>query len=295
MTDDGLVECRLCGRRWRSLGHHLRKGHGIDADEYRDRFGIRRGEPLTSPATRARMSDAIGRTIAAGKLDGHYAGNAARASDAGAAGDLAKRRLRAAGVEFPHGTPRTLRRHIRLIVEAVEAGAGVATAVKASPISYTTLHAGLKRHPDLKARVEAAKRAGPGAPGPHFTSRETARTLGMTRYVTGRPCSAGHVAERLVSSGECCECHRLGQHRRGTAAHEGRRGCRVAPGSPTGPIPLDPVLRALAAIEAGETVEVACTRHGISDSTYYGRLQRHSTLRDRHKAAMQGRARVRPV
>ena len=29
---------------------------------------------------------------------------------------------------------------------------------------------------------------------------------GKTRYFTGKPCKHGHIAERMVSSGSCCEC-----------------------------------------------------------------------------------------
>jgi hypothetical protein len=44
-----------------------------------------------------------------------------------------------------------------------------------------------------------------------LTRHEAARR-GMTRYYTGRPCLRGHVAERYVSSGQCCQC-RLEQAR----------------------------------------------------------------------------------
>lgn len=158
MPDDDLVECRLCGTRWRSLGHHLRHGHKMSADDYRDRFGIRRGEPLTSQATRARFQQAIRQTIAAGALAEHYAGNGARAGPASAIGHEVRHRLVAAGLVPPFGAPATPRAVIEGIVVAIEAGAKVATAVKQSPIVYSAFHAGLGRHPDLKIRVEAAKR-----------------------------------------------------------------------------------------------------------------------------------------
>jgi hypothetical protein len=36
--------------------------------------------------------------------------------------------------------------------------------------------------------------------------RPEARAKGLTRYTTGRPCKHGHITERMVSSGTCCEC-----------------------------------------------------------------------------------------
>lgn len=41
--------------------------------------------------------------------------------------------------------------------------------------------------------------------GPEI-DRQTARSLGLTRYFTGKPCKKGHVAERWVSSLTCIEC-----------------------------------------------------------------------------------------
>lgn len=129
----------------------------MSADAYRDRFGIRRGEPLTSAATRARFQQAIRQTIAAGALAEHYADNRARASSAGAIGREVKRALMATGLARPLGAPATPRAVIEAIVVAIEAGAKVATAVKRSPIVYSAFHGGLGRYPDLKVRVEAAK------------------------------------------------------------------------------------------------------------------------------------------
>lgn len=37
-------------------------------------------------------------------------------------------------------------------------------------------------------------------------SRADARALGLKRYVTGKPCKNGHVAERLVCNNSCSEC-----------------------------------------------------------------------------------------
>ncbi|MBE9636552.1 hypothetical protein [Salipiger mangrovisoli] len=47
--------------------------------------------------------------------------------------------------------------------------------------------------------------------------RETARSIGLVRFFTGKPCKYGHVAERWVSSGTCIECvlqrHRTPEYR----------------------------------------------------------------------------------
>lgn len=36
--------------------------------------------------------------------------------------------------------------------------------------------------------------------------RPEARLQGLIRYFTGRPCKMGHISERQVSNGNCCEC-----------------------------------------------------------------------------------------
>jgi hypothetical protein len=53
---------------------------------------------------------------------------------------------------------------------------------------------------------------------PAVISIARARQLGLKRYFTGQPCSAGHVAERYVSMGGCCECVRLGSVKARAAA-----------------------------------------------------------------------------
>jgi hypothetical protein len=40
-------------------------------------------------------------------------------------------------------------------------------------------------------------------------SRELARERGLARYFTGKPCKHGHVAERLLSNGDCIVCASL--------------------------------------------------------------------------------------
>lgn len=43
-------------------------------------------------------------------------------------------------------------------------------------------------------------------------SAREARAAGHSRYFTGKPCVAGHIAERITNSGTCVVCH--GQRRR---------------------------------------------------------------------------------
>lgn len=165
MSDDGMIACQLCGKRWRSLGHHLRKKHDMSADEYRDRFGIRRGEPLTSQAARDAFAASIRRTIDAGGLAEHYAGNADRASRAGRTGQAIRQALQDAGHAVAPGAPKLAKADVEAVIAAIEAGAKVATAVKRSPISYSGFHAALARHPELRERVAKAKSAKVKRPG----------------------------------------------------------------------------------------------------------------------------------
>lgn len=37
-------------------------------------------------------------------------------------------------------------------------------------------------------------------------TRAAAIDAGLVRYFTGEPCIRGHVSERFVSSGGCCQC-----------------------------------------------------------------------------------------
>jgi hypothetical protein len=42
-----------------------------------------------------------------------------------------------------------------------------------------------------------------------MTTRSEAKSKGLKTYFTGKPCPQGHMAERSVRSGTCCECKRL--------------------------------------------------------------------------------------
>ena len=39
--------------------------------------------------------------------------------------------------------------------------------------------------------------------------RGKAKEQGLKRFFTGEPCKRGHLAERYVNGGRCCECHKL--------------------------------------------------------------------------------------
>jgi hypothetical protein len=64
------ITCLICGRQMRRLQYmHLRK-HGLDADGYRERFGIPWTYSLTSASSRKASSDSIGpKQLAALKHD----------------------------------------------------------------------------------------------------------------------------------------------------------------------------------------------------------------------------------
>ncbi|MEA9482428.1 hypothetical protein VC290_19150 [Xanthomonas campestris] len=41
-----------------------------------------------------------------------------------------------------------------------------------------------------------------------IVTRADAIRLGLSRYLTGKPCKRGHRAERRTSQGDCTECNR---------------------------------------------------------------------------------------
>jgi hypothetical protein len=40
-------------------------------------------------------------------------------------------------------------------------------------------------------------------------SKKTAKSLGLKKYFTGKPCPKSHISERSVATGQCCECERI--------------------------------------------------------------------------------------
>lgn len=52
-TKDGAkLQCHLCGELYANLGTHIRKGHKLTNDEYRDRFELSKSTRLISPEVR---------------------------------------------------------------------------------------------------------------------------------------------------------------------------------------------------------------------------------------------------
>jgi ROS/MUCR transcriptional regulator protein len=54
-TAEGLL-CHECGQRWRHLGVHVVRGHGITPEAYRERHGLQRLVGLVTAAVRTQMS-----------------------------------------------------------------------------------------------------------------------------------------------------------------------------------------------------------------------------------------------
>ncbi|MGI4733004.1 MAG: MucR family transcriptional regulator [Janthinobacterium lividum] len=181
---DGLVECRICRRRFRSLGHHLVRAHDMKVDQYRDAHGIRRTHPLTAPASRKRWQEKIAAQIAAGALDAHYAGNAERSAAARSASQRALRETRALGLPRRSSRPARPREELVKIVAAIEAGAARASALAAASISEGGFYAAIRRHPDLKARMA------------RVAERKTRRTVTAAR--PGRV--AGSELARIIAA-----------------------------------------------------------------------------------------------
>ncbi len=65
LIDDGeKVQCHICGQYFRALGSHIRNSHGIRAAEYKETFGLNRGQSIISEKTRERIREANNDRIA---------------------------------------------------------------------------------------------------------------------------------------------------------------------------------------------------------------------------------------
>lgn len=60
------IECLVCHKTFRNLGIHLKNGHGIEADVYREQHGIPWTRGLTSAASKEAYSAHAKRLIAEG-------------------------------------------------------------------------------------------------------------------------------------------------------------------------------------------------------------------------------------
>lgn len=81
-----------------------------------------------------------------------------------------------------------------------ERWASMGACVECTRLSSNAPHV---RGPINEKRM-ADRRAAREARGPK--PRSAAKAAGLTRYSTGKPCSRGHVAERLVATRQCVEC-----------------------------------------------------------------------------------------
>lgn len=83
-SEDGeRVRCHICGQWFRSVGSHAALTHGVDSRTYRERYGLPRLLPLTSPAlSRARSEDSKSRVGSAGWARFEEARDPQAASDA---------------------------------------------------------------------------------------------------------------------------------------------------------------------------------------------------------------------
>lgn len=68
MENDDTTTCRICGKKFTFLGGHIRRAHGITADEYRAEFDLPAGLPLASPEYRNKRRAIIERLQADGVL-----------------------------------------------------------------------------------------------------------------------------------------------------------------------------------------------------------------------------------
>ncbi len=50
------VQCHICGRWFRSVASHVNKSHGWSADDYREEFGLNKGQSLICEGTREKLS-----------------------------------------------------------------------------------------------------------------------------------------------------------------------------------------------------------------------------------------------
>lgn len=53
LNDDGeKIQCHLCGKRYSLLAIHIVRTHGLTCEEYKEKFGLNRIQPLASAAQR---------------------------------------------------------------------------------------------------------------------------------------------------------------------------------------------------------------------------------------------------
>lgn len=66
MDDGDRIQCLLCGRRYKALGHHLRQSHDMTADDYKEAYGIPWTYGLVCGETSEKISKNVKQMIADG-------------------------------------------------------------------------------------------------------------------------------------------------------------------------------------------------------------------------------------
>lgn len=145
-----LPECLICGGRFKSVGHHVRKAHGITAMDYRDMYGIPRSRKLTSAETR----DTFAAQARARGLGTDQEARRAASDTAVQKSRVAIKGLIASGRVWG-GRNRHPRETIAQVVSRAESGERPYQIVREMGIAWSAFHGGLKRHPDLLARYQA--------------------------------------------------------------------------------------------------------------------------------------------
>jgi predicted transcriptional regulator len=71
VTPDAIT-CLECGKQFKSLRRHIRTEHGLEPNEYRQKWGLARDYPMTSPKY-AEQRSALAKTIGLGRKKGEAA------------------------------------------------------------------------------------------------------------------------------------------------------------------------------------------------------------------------------
>ena len=88
-------------------------------------------------------------------------------------------------------------------IDGVRRGSAVSRATMAVPRDQQGAALG---EPDVGLNLSSETRM--TIDSPRIISRDEARTLGLKRFFTGKPCKYGHVAERRVGNYACMKCDR---------------------------------------------------------------------------------------
>lgn len=145
-----LRTCLICGKHFRSVGHHVRAAHGISARDYRDMHGIPRIRKLTTPEV-SEMFRAQARERGLGT---DHDALRAMAREANARSGEVIADLVAAGRRWS-GHNAIPRDQLEALIARSEAGERPYQVARDIGLSWSGLHGALKRHPRLLARYKA--------------------------------------------------------------------------------------------------------------------------------------------